>query len=226
MKENDYLQTLRQIDGLQVAFVARIPSVNVDAERDEVMSRLRDHHARAVAALGFSTAQWWRAEQVHGNKVAVAGHSVSIMAADGLPVIEGVDGMIASSDSGLVLAIYVADCGPIWLADTANGAFALLHSGKKGTEGNILGEAVEMMQRSFGSRPENLVGVLGPCIRPPHYEFDFAAEISRQAAAAGVGRFFDCRLCTASDLSKYYSYRKEKGRTGRMMALIGRQNKQ
>jgi len=226
MNEDDFLQPLRQIDGLHVDFVARIPCVNVDGGREEVMLRLRDHHSRAVDSLGFSTAQWWRAEQVHGNRVAVAGQTDRIMAADGLPVVAGVDGMIASSGSGLVLAIYVADCGAIWLADTANGAFGLLHSGKKGTEGNILGEAVKMMQRSFGCRPENLVGVLGPCVRPPHYEVDFAAEISRQADAAGLGRFYDCRLCTASDLSKYYSYRKEMGRTGRMMALIGRQDKQ
>jgi copper oxidase (laccase) domain-containing protein len=37
-----------------------------------------------------------------------------------------------------------------------------------------------------------------------------------------VGNFIDCGLNTASDLSRFYSYRKELGKTGRMMALIVR----
>ena len=224
MNGEDFLQPLRHIDGLKVTFVPKIPLVDVDGTRDEVMIRLRGDHACAVAALGFEESKWWRAQQVHGHSVAVAGKAGQIIAPDGLPVIENVDGMIAAADSGLVLAIYVADCGAIWLADMENGAYGLLHSGKKGTEGNILGVAVEMMKTCFGSSPENIVGVLGPCIRPPHYEVNFAADISKQAKTAGLAHFFDSQLCTASDLSKYYSYRKEMGRTGRMMALIGRHN--
>lgn len=49
------------------------------------------------------------------------------------------------------------------------------------------------MKEEFGSSPQNLIGVLGPCIRPPHYEVDFAAEIVRQAADAGIGSFHDCK---------------------------------
>jgi copper oxidase (laccase) domain-containing protein len=65
-----------------------------------------------------------------------------------------------------------------------------------------------------------LIVQLGPCIRPPHYEIDFAAEIGRQAARAGVVNFYDCGICTASNLPRYYSYRAEKGKTGRMWAVL------
>jgi copper oxidase (laccase) domain-containing protein len=61
---------------------------------------------------------------------------------------------------------------------------------------------------------------LSPCIRPPHYEIDFAAEIVRQCRAAGVNHVHDCNICTACDLARYYSYRVEKGKTGRMLALL------
>lgn len=215
-----FLDPLRDLSGLRVDFIERIPGLEVEVEREVAMLRLRDEHEAAVNALGFERKNWWRAEQVHGADVAIAGLASTIIAADGLPVVPAVDGLICQQP-GLVLAIYVADCGAIWLADRSNGAFALLHSGKKGTEGNILGRAVIMMQESFGSRPENLIGVLGPCIRPPHYEVDFAAEIVRQAAVAGIREFHDSKTCTASDLRRYYSYRKERGHTGRMMALIG-----
>jgi polyphenol oxidase len=134
-------------------------------------------------------------------------------------MVPGVDGLI-TGDRDTVLAIHVADCGAIWLADRRTKAIGLLHSGKKGTDGNILARAVDTMRSRFGSRPGDIVAVLSPCIRPPDYEVDFAAEIARQAAAAGVVDFHDCGLNTAADLGRFYSYRVERGKTGRMMAMI------
>ncbi len=101
---------------------------------------------------------------------------------------------------------------------------ALLHSGKKGTEGNITGKAIRLMVDRFGCKPGDMTAALAPCIRPPLYEVDFAAEIRRQAIAASVpeSRFTDSGICTGSDLQHYYSYRVEKGATGRMLALLGR----
>jgi copper oxidase (laccase) domain-containing protein len=206
---------------LRADFVTRVPELEMDCERDEAMRRLREVHTRAVAALGFSPSQWWRAEQIHGAEVAVVGKCPTILASDDLPVIPGVDGLICG-EAGHVLAIYVADCGAIWLADRATGAYGLLHSGKVGTEKNILQVALDAMQKNFGSQAKDIVGVLGPCIRPPHYEINFAAAIRSQAEQAGVSDFFDCGICTGSDLQAFYSYRKERGRTGRLMALIGR----
>jgi copper oxidase (laccase) domain-containing protein len=49
---------------------------------------------------------------------------------------------------------------------------------------------------------------------------DFAREIVRQARAPGVEQVLDAGRCTACDLQRYYSYRAEKGRTGRMLALL------
>lgn len=216
----DFLAPLHTVPGLRVGFIERVSDSPMDVDRDEAMKLLRDRHTAAVEELGFSPSQWWRAEQIHGTDVAIAGTAPTIIAPDGLPVVPRVDGLI-TAEKGLLLAIYVADCGAIWLADRVNGAIGLLHSGKKGTEGNILGRAVTMMQENFGCDPNNLIAVLSPCIRPPHYEIDFAAEIARQADIAGIGQFHDSKTCTASDLHRFYSYRKELGRTGRMMALIG-----
>nr|MBA2241521.1 laccase domain-containing protein [Chthoniobacterales bacterium] len=68
--------------------------------------------------------------------------------------------------------------------------------------------------------PEDLIVQLSPCIRPPHYEIDFAAQIIAQCRERGVENVHDCAVCTACDLERYYSYRAEKGRTGRMLALL------
>jgi copper oxidase (laccase) domain-containing protein len=61
---------------------------------------------------------------------------------------------------------------------------------------------------------------IGPCIRPPCYEVDFAAEIRRQAAGEGVLEIHDEEICTACHPERYYSYRREKGMTGRMLATL------
>lgn len=216
-----FLSALQEIPGVRAAWVERVPDLPIIGDRDEAMNQLRPIHEEEVSAFGGENTEWWRAEQVHGNSVAVVPGVERIVAPDGLPIVPGVDGLITARP-GIVLAIYVADCGAIWLADRKTGVIGLLHSGKKGTEGNIFGVALDTMAREFGTDPRDVVAVLSPCIRPPDYEVDIPQTISDQAAAAGVGNFIDCGLNTASDLSRFYSYRKELGKTGRMMALIVR----
>jgi polyphenol oxidase len=216
-----FLDGLNALPGVRAGWLGRVPGLEITGDRDEAMRQLRPVHGSRVAEFAPGCA-WWRAGQVHGNRVAVVPGAETILAPDGLPVVPGVDGLV-TAEAGVLLAIYVADCGAIWLADRKTGAIGLLHSGKKGTESDILGEAVRLMAGRFGTRPEDVVAVLGPCIRPPDYEVDFAAEIGRQAAAAGLGNFIDCGLNTASDSARFYSYRKELGKTGRMLALIVRE---
>ena len=208
-----FLDPLHRIPGLRVSFVYRVPDVDVDGQRDEVIERLRPFFLARVQAV-FGKEDWWRAEQVHGKGIAEV--------TDGEPFeLVGVDGLTTISP-GQVLGIYVADCAPIWLADRRSGAIGLLHSGRKGTELGILRAGLEQMAESYGTRPEDVVGVLGPCIRPPDYDVDFAADIVRDAQEEGVGEFHDSGINTGADLDAFYSYRVEKGRTGRLLALAMR----
>jgi YfiH family protein len=216
-----FLDEINALPGVRAGWVERVPDLCITGDRDEAICQLRPFHEKAINEFAGTAANWWRAEQVHGNAVALVPDSPQIIAANGLPVVPGVDGLI-TREPGVILSIYVADCGAIWLADRKSGAIGLLHSGKKGTESNILQQALDLMAEYFGTRPEDVTAVLGPCIRPPDYEMDFAVGIGRQAARARVGNFIDCGLNTASDPARFYSYRKELGTTGRMMALIVR----
>lgn len=197
---------------LRAAFLQRAPGVDVVTDRETALERLWSVHRETADALGFAGQPFAIAEQVHGNVVA----RVDEVPAQPVP---GADGLITATP-GLTLAIYVADCGAVYLADRKRHAIGLVHSGKKGTEQNITGQAIAAMQREFGSDPADLVVQLAPCIRPPHYEINFAADIVRQAREAGVTEVHDCGTCTASDPEKYYSYRREMGKTGRLLALL------
>jgi copper oxidase (laccase) domain-containing protein len=212
---------LNLIPGVRAGWVERLPELSITGDRDEAMISLRPHHARAFSDFAGPAAECWRAEQVHGTSVAVVPDSTQITAADGLPMVPGVDGLV-TREAGVVLVIYAADCGAIWLADRKTGAIGLLHSGKKGTEGNIFENALKVMAKNFGTLPSDVTAVLSPCIRVPDYDVDFAGEIGRQAERAGVAHFSDSGLNTASDLRRFYSYRRELGKTGRMMAMITR----
>lgn len=194
-------------------FVERIPEVPTTTDKATTLARLQPHHEAAARRLGFS--QTYLAEQVHGDRIAVIKPDSTVLS-------PGVDALITRHP--LLLGIHVADCGALSLLDSRTSAIGLLHSGKKGTELNITGKTIAAMTRHFGSDPSNLIAVLAPCIRPPHYEVDFAATIREQALAAGVPpeNYHDCGLCTASNLDRFYSYRLEKGNTGRHLALLGR----
>ena len=153
------------------------------------------------------------AEQVHGVGVA------KVSRAEAGRVIPGADALICA-ESGVTLVVRVADCGPVWLHCKKTGAIGLVHSGRKGTVLGIVPATIRAMQKEFGADPAEMLGLLGPCIRPPHYEVDFSGEILRQMKGEGVGEIVDSGLCTASDPERFYSYRREKGKTGRHFAVL------
>lgn len=196
-------------------FLLRSESVPVDVDREEAVARLRPWHEQEVTRLGFQPGSLRLAEQVHGADIAAVHESSPALNA-------GADGLITAS-RGLALGIYVADCAAVYLADKRGRAIGLVHSGKKGSELGIVPNALRLMQERFGVEAKDVLVQISPCIRPPKYEIDFAAQIRADCLASGVRPEYlaDCGLCTGSDLQRFYSYRMERGRTGRMLALLG-----
>jgi copper oxidase (laccase) domain-containing protein len=152
-------------------------------------------------------------EQTHGVGVAVVNQGGNGK------VIPAVDALI-TREKNLSLVIRVADCGPVWIHCKKTSAIGLVHSGRKGTEAGVVGATIRRMREEFGSEPSSMMALLGPCIRPPHYDVNFAGEILRQLEREKVGKVVDSGLCTASDLTRFYSYRAEKGQTGRHFAVF------
>ena len=212
-----FLDPLREA-GFSVDFVSRVEGVMGCYDKEEGLLELEPYHREAVRRLNYEWEVLWRAEQVHGAEVELVGGESFLNFPN--RIVSGADGLM-TADSSLLLGIYVADCGLIWVADRKTKAVALLHSGRKGTEAGILPRAVAAMREKFGTRAEDLMVVLGPCVRPPIYEVDIAELIREQAQNAGVGEFIDCGICTGREVDRFYSYRVEKGCTGRMLGLLG-----
>ena len=205
---------LTSIPECRHAFIGRIPGIEVSYDKAEVLARLDAAHREIRTSLSMDRGPLLTAQQVHGDRIAVIDQP-----ATSDECFSGCDGLI-TNQPGVCLGIYVADCCAVFIVDPIRGCIGLVHSGKKGTELGIASRAIAQMGKAFGSAPSDLVVQLSPCIRPPHYEIDFAPDIVRQCREAGVTAVHDCNICTACDLNRYYSYRTEKGRTGRMLALL------
>lgn len=199
------------------AFLLRTPGIDVQVGKSAAVQRLTPSYQWAVDQLGFAWEQLQTAEQVHGAEIAIVTESRG-----GLTALPQVDGLL-TQQPGVLLGIMVADCCAVSVVDPVHHAIALLHSGRAGTEGNLTGRAIAAMQSHFQSDPQRLIVQLSPCIRPPHYEEDFPATIRQQARQAGVpaAQIYDEEWCTFRDAERFYSYRREKGKTGRHLAFLG-----
>lgn len=213
-----YLDRLNAIPGNFARFITRIPGITTTTDRAAVIAALTPTHESVLQDGGIAPKMLRRAQQVHGNKVALVGDIGCHY-----PV-EGVDGLICGAKADCCLGIYVADCAAVWIYDQETGCRALLHSGKLGTQQNIVAEALRKMRKIYGTAAANCLAVISPCIRPPHYEVDIPTAIKKQLLELGFlpENIIDSELDTAADTDVFYSYRVEKGNTGRMLALFGR----
>ena len=175
-----------------------------------------------------------RSRQVHGAVTRV--HSEL---PGGESVVGEGDGHVTRRP-GLLLTVTLADCAPVFIADPAQRAVALLHAGWRGTAAGVLEKGLAAMGRAFGSAPGDLFVHLGPAICGQCYEvgpevflalgepapsrpapIDLRGIIRQRAFAAGVGADHltintECTLCGDG---RYFSHRR--GDTGRHLGFIG-----
>ena len=211
----EYFAALAELPDCRHVFTQRISGIDVSHDKAEVLKRLDAAHCEIRDAIRVGDWPLLTAQQIHGNRIAIADAPV-----ERNKEFSGRDGIITNQRC-IALGVYVADCCAVYIVDPKTPVIGLVHSGRKGTELGVVPNAIMQMIERFGSNPAELIVQLSPCIRPPHYEIDFAATIIEQCRAQGVKRIYDSGVCTACDLEHYYSYRAEKGRTGRMLALLG-----
>ena len=208
---------LSAIEICRHVFTQRIPGIDVLHDKAEVLKRLDAAHREIRNAIGIGDWPLFTSQQVHGNKIAIADSRTRGPVGREFP---GCDGLI-TNQRGIALGVYVADCCAVYIVDRKTPAIGLVHSGRKGTELGVVPNAIREMIDRFSSDPADMIVLLSPCIRRPHYEVDFAAEIISQCRALGVKEIQDSGTCTACNLKRYYSYRAEKGKAGRMLAFLG-----
>ena len=77
--------------------------------------------------------------------------------------LEGVDALVTDL-LGVAIGIRTADCIPVLLYDPVHRAIGAAHSGWRGTVNMIVKKTVLEMCHLFGTRPEDILAVIGPGI--------------------------------------------------------------
>lgn len=216
---------------------APFASLNLGKSTDDDPANVAENRRRFCTALGFSPEQTAWSKQIHADQVRL------VTAPGGT---EGFDALITNRP-GILLAVSTADCTPILIYDLKNKAIAAIHSGWPGTAARLVEKTLQRMNSEFGTKGAHCYAYVGTCI--DECSFEVGEEVAVKfdddfkRFDAGRGKFLvDLKKANAAQLlafgvpenqieispystvlnnEDYFSHRKEKGTTGRMLAAIG-----
>lgn len=145
----------------------------------------------------------------------------------------------------VVCAVTTADCLPLLLCDERGTEVAAIHAGWRGLAAGVIEATIEKLTQPY----EFWLAWLGPAIGPTAFEVgdevrehfinadpnavvafqsigpnawyaDLYLLAKQRLAKFGIKRVYGGDCCTFKDATRFYSYRRDKGKTGRMASLI------
>lgn len=208
---------------------APFDSLNLGGSEDHP-ENIIENRRRSLSLLRLSIDKLCFLKQVHGTKVCEA-----------KPGQQEGDALV-SNKKDQVLAVSIADCYPILFHDPVNSIIGAAHAGWRGTVGRIAANTVQSMLK-IGASVQNIQVAIGQGICTTNFEV--GKEVTDQFASAGFPP--ECRVGNKIDLVKsnrfvleecgippiniwamnrcsfekeFFSYRRDKGITGRMWGVI------
>ncbi len=245
---------LGQLSGIRHGFFTReggvstglYASLNIGLGSNDDRANVLENRGRVADQLGVARDRLAFAYQVHSADVWQVDGATDLTAP---PKADAV----VTATRGLGIAISIADCGPILFADADAGVIGAAHSGWKGAFTGVIGATVAAME-ALGAQRDRIAAAIGPMISrrayevgpefvarfeaddadnarfftpsatPGHAMFDLPAYVLKRLAQAGVGRAENLDLCTYSDETRFFSYRRMTHRGepdyGRLVAAI------
>lgn len=214
---------------------------------DDNPKHITQHQEQLANIIKYPREQWVFPIQTHENKVAKVtakdkGTNIDILT----DALHGIDALY-TYESDILLTMCYADCVPIYFYSEKHHYIGLAHAGWKGTVGQIVNEVIQQIDFNL----EDLNVVIGPATSTTYeinddikskfesLPIDINEYIETRATNrhginlkranalllenAGVPKenIYITNYATSEDLSLFFSYRVEKGNTGRMLAFIG-----
>jgi polyphenol oxidase len=203
-----------------------------------------DRDAGNYSSFGVQTAgvvhtQWQRLRMWTGMRTSVLGrqvHATEVLEhgalSAGLMLADDSDGHITDA-AGVLLAVSVADCVPVFVVDAQQRRVAVLHAGWRGAADGIIRNCVEVM--GSGVRVHLGPAICGNCyevgpevhvalgLKAPdrNTPVDLRAVLAAQCMALGIaaGSITTSSWCTRCQDSPFFSHRA--GHPERQVGIIG-----
>jgi len=223
-KNSDKKQTGKAISGLDCGSNTETAEEIVTQNREKVCK-----------AAGLDLASVAFAGQVHGDNIEIVNSGGTYAETDAL----------ITQKHSITLAIQVADCAAVLIADPESNIIAAVHAGWRGAVADVVPKTITAMQKLANARPDRMLVYISPCISQLYFEIgaevaiqfpdhfidrdsfkkphaDLKGFIQHQLRMAGIPQkqIETDSGCTYRDSHVYFSYRREKNRAGRMLALI------
>lgn len=218
-------------------------SLNLGFHVGDDAEAVRENRRRFAEQNNFKLENLVAAQQTHGtNARLVSQTEVGRGAACWEDALPDCDALI-TNEIRVPLLILVADCAPLLLVDTKERVCAVVHAGWRGALASIAGKTLETMKREFGTRAEDVLAAIGPCLQVENLEVgqEVAAQVEAVEPNAVVCSHWpkphlDLRALIAEDLKRsgvlnsqleisplcpkergdlFFSHRGQNGRAGR-----------
>lgn len=222
-------------------------SLNLSWRMPDEKQNVQRNFELLVSSQGWNVSDLVFAQQTHSSDVAVVDRSFKASAVAAECSVPDVDALI-TADPDVILTVRTADCVPVLIEDRKNRVIAAVHSGWRGTVGDIVGNTLRVMKEKFNTEGKDCFAAVGPCIcadcfevdepvaqafldarggahitkRGKKYHIDLVAYVEDGMYAFGIPseNVEVSRICTAEDTVRYFSHRAEHGNTGGMCAFI------
>lgn len=222
------------LSGIVAGFSTRLggsslqPFETLNVRTDVEDAAALGNQQRILDAMGLGDRTWVKSQQVHGADVVTV---------EGPCEPGGADALLTSAED-VAVAVHVADCMPILLADPAGGRVSVVHAGWRGLVAGVIQNAVAALNGGV-----EVHAVVGPSIGPCCFQVGpEVAEAAVQALGegvvrgdrvdlwtgalvalrrAGVTRVHLSTLCTRCEPHRFYSHRAgDQGRQALVAAIV------
>ncbi len=223
-------------------------SLNLARNVGDDPAAVAENHRRFAEALGVPVTRVYEVTQVHRAEVQRVGANDDV-AALRLIEADALAASPAPTGEALCLAIRTADCVPVLIADPESRAVAAAHAGWRGIVAGVIPAAIRALAEAGGGDPSNFVAAIGPHIRVDAFEVGDEVAHEIEAAAPGCGAIRprqprphadlslvvrahleasgvrndsvdDVGGCTYADAARFFSYRRDGSRSGRLLSAI------
>lgn len=143
-------------------------SLNLGSNRGDAQENVAENYRRLAAFFGVGRDDCAVTKQVHGTEVRVVTSADKHVCGSKTPY--EADGLV-TTERGLPIFCFVADCVPALLCDAEHGVIAAVHCGWRSSAADILGVTVEKMC-ALGAEPGSICAAMGASIGRCCFETD------------------------------------------------------